>query len=131
MKSLQTYIEKEQTEIFDKYGAFFAFSKENYDKNAKQDVGYIGLGSGLVAPRINAQKIIEELDAGYKKGIQERIEEYGIDRIIQYELSNYECQLSMDYSDAFDTLKDYGVTQEQMDEQFSLFMEYCRENDLF
>ena len=131
MKSLQTYIEKEQTEIFDKYGAFFAFSKENYDKNAKQDVGYVGLGSGLVAPRINAQKIIEELDAGYKKGIQERIEEYGIDRIIQYELRNYECQLSMDYSDAFDTLKDYGVTQEQMDEQFSLFMEYCRENDLF
>ena len=131
MKSLQSYIEKEQTKIFDKYGAFFAFSQEQLNHHKEPDVEYTNIGSGLVAPRDNAIKIGEELDATYKKGIQERIEEYGIDKIIQYELSNYECQISMDYTDAFETLKDYGVTQEQMDEQFSLFMEYCRENDLF
>ena len=131
MKTLNDYVEKAQTKMFDKYNVFFAFgSIESSDKYV-EGVEYVSMGHGMICPKEHAQTVLEEMTAGYDNAIEARIKDYGIDRIIQYELGNYESQISMDYDDAFRVLQDYGVTEEKMIEQFRIYMDYCREHDLF
>ena len=131
MKNLNEYTEKEQTKVFNELGAFFAFGQKQLDEQKKEDIIYLNLGSGLICPSSKANELIDRIEDIHKKAINQRLEDYGIEKIIQYELSNYECQISMDYSDAFDVLQDYGVTEEQMKKQFKIYMDYCREHDLF
>ncbi len=131
MKSLQDYIEQGQTELFDTLGAFFAFGDEQFNEKKKEGVRYVSMGYGLIAPKENAKTLKEGIDNEYKRGIELRLKEYGLHRIAQYELGNYESQISMDYSTAHDVLKDYGITDEQMVAEWKIFWAECVKHDRF
>lgn len=131
MKSLNEYTDQAQNNLFEKTGSFFAFSKKQLDRQKKEGVEYTSLGYGMICPKDNAVELINGLDSINSDAIKLRINEYGINKIIQYELGNYECQITMDYSDAYDVLKEYGVNDGQMRQQFKIFMAYCRKHDLF
>ena len=131
MKSLNIYTEQAQTELLKELGAFYVFGDDQFNEKKQAGIKYTSIGFGLICPRDNAKDLIDGIDNISQRAIKLRIEEYGLSRIIQYELSNYECQISMDYSDAYNVLAAYGVTEDQMKTEFAIFMDYCRENDLF
>ena len=131
MKSLNKYVDNAQSKVFEENGAFFAFSDKQFDEHKVEGVKYVSVGSGLICPIGNAKEVIAGVNTTHAEGIKLRLKDYDLSRIIQYELANYECQISMNYSDAFDVLKDYGVDQEMMDKEWKTYWDYCVEKDLF
>jgi len=116
--SLSKYIEKEQTTCFEKHGVFFAFSSEQYEEQKVEGVKYAVLGAGCVCPADNAEAFLKEHSEIIKKGIAQDIKENGKEAIIHRELCNYECYYTGDYIDAMIALKDYGVTEEEVEKVF-------------
>lgn len=131
MKYLSEYMENKQTEAFNKYGAFFAFSDTQYDEKAVKGVKYASLGAGLIAPVDNVKLLATDLKSIRRDAIQQDINENGIEAIIQRELANHECQITCDYTDALDALAGYDVTEKQVKEQYDIFFQICVDNDYF
>jgi hypothetical protein len=109
MKYLQDYKEEEQTQIFKQNGAYFCFSKEQFEEKKKENVKYISLGAGLVCPEKNAKKLIAEIDANHLKGIQKDIADNGKKAIIRRELFNYESFYTNDISSCVEALEGYKI----------------------
>jgi len=131
MKTLSYYTEKKTSEVLNRYGAFFAFSDKQFNENKKENIKYFRLYGGLIAPSENAKKIMSELKKVTDEGIKQDIKENGIKNIIHRELANYECQIVGDITDAYDILKDYGITKEQVLKEYKIFYEKCIKNDWF
>ena len=131
MKYLSDYMNDKQTEVFNKYGAFFAFSNKQFEEKKKDGVEYNNLGSGMIAPIENAMLIIEALECIYKESILLDIKENGIPAIIHRELGNHECQITNDIDEVTEALKDYGITEKQIQNEWDLFYTKCVQNDWF
>lgn len=131
MKPLTAYTEEAQTELFDRLGAFFAFSNKQLGEKAKKGIDYVSLGHGLICPKENAEELFKGLEEIHEKGIKARLNDYGLSAIAQYELANHEAQFTRDYSDAYEVLKDYGITEDQMKAEYRVFIDDCIENDRF
>jgi len=54
-----------------------------------------------------------------------------IEAIIQSELANHECQITMDYTTALKALERYNVTEQQVRDQYGIFFQRCIDQDLF
>lgn len=131
MKSLQDYIKDEQTALFKKYGVFFAFSVNQYINAAVEGTRYVSAGSGMFCPAGNEKALYKDLKNLYEKGIAQDLAENGKEAIIRRELSNYECQLTGDVTDAYEALEDYGITFEEVQEGYASFYKECVENGWF
>tara|TARA_Y100001973_G_scaffold5113_1_gene7208 strand:+ start:294 stop:689 length:396 start_codon:yes stop_codon:yes gene_type:complete len=131
MKYLSDYTEEKTSEVLNKYGAFFAFSDKQFNENKKENIKYSRLYGGLIAPSENAKKIMSELKKVTEEGINQDIKENGIKNIIHRELANYECQIVGDITDAYDILKDYGITKKQVLKEYKIFYQKCIKNDWF
>lgn len=131
MKYLSDYMKDKPTELFNQYGAFFAFSNKQFDEKKKQGVKYAALGAGLIAPAEHAEQIRSGLDAIYNEAIKQDIEDNGIKAIIHRELGNHECQITYDYSEVVDKLAPYGITEDQVKAEWAEFMQICIDNDYF
>lgn len=118
MKFLQDYKEKDQAEAFKKYGAFFAFNKEQFFEKRVEGVTYVNVGAGLIIPKGNVDSLLKELDDIHAKGIKQDIEENGIQSIIKRELGNYECFYTGDIQPAVEALEDYNITLEEIKKVF-------------
>jgi hypothetical protein len=110
MKYLSDYMQERQTAAFDKAGAFFAFSREQFDKSKVEGVKYVNLDMGLICPKENAATLLKELDDIYRESIQQDIAENGLNAIIQRELSNHEAYYTRNIDSTVDALADYPVT---------------------
>ncbi len=131
-KNLSHYVEKAQSELFRRMGAFFAFSDDQFNEAKQENTKYVPLGkSGLICPVENAQATIDGVESIQKEGIKLRLKDHSLSDLIQYELANYESQITMDPSEAFSALEDHGVTKEMMDKEFKIYMDYCYKHDLF
>ena len=131
MKYLSDYMENKQTDTFNKNGAFFAFSDEQFNKQKKEGVDYISLGAGLITPKKNAGALTRELHAIYADAVKQDLEENGVKAIINRELANHECQITGDITDAVEKLKDYKITREQIQAEYSAYFQMCIDNDYF
>lgn len=131
MKYLSHYIQEAQTECFRKHGAFFAFSNKQFNEQKEEGIKYMSLPSGMIAPEVNIKELVFELDKIHTAGIKADIAENGKAAIIQREMNNHECQITMDPTDAVEALEGYGISEEEIKEGFTVFMDYCREYDLF
>ena len=107
-------MEKKQSVLFSETGTFFAFSNKQYKEKAKKDVAYVSLGSGMITPKDNANKVIEQLHKIYKDAVKEDIKENGKDTIILRELENHECFYVGNIEDAVEKLKDYPITEDEI-----------------
>lgn len=131
IKYLSHYLEEGQTTTFKKHGAFFAFSNEQFEEKREPNTAYASMPRGLFVPKENIQRFILDFNSVYAKAIQQDVADNGIDAIIWRELANYETQLVRDPSDAIDALKAYGIEPEKIQQEFSKYMAYCVEHDLF
>lgn len=120
MKYLSHYVQDAQTELLNKLGAFFAFSQKQFDEQKKEGVVYISVsGLGVIAPKDNAQELVDGLGNIHKLGIQQDIAENGIENIIKRELNNHEAYYTWSINDTVDALSAYGITREQVREIFN------------
>jgi len=124
--------EKYQSKVFKKYFAFFAFSNEQFYSSYNNNFKYARLGSGLYAPAIFAQKVIDKLSDINKKAI-EKIESTKTKKdIIRYALSNYETQITGDLQDAIDSLQDYNsISEQDIIKEYRAYYQHCIDNDYF
>ena len=114
MKYLSDYTQEHLTKAFEKHGAFFAFSKSQFDEKKLEGIKYVSDGTGMLVPKENYNALIEVIEEIHRNGIKQDIEENGIESIIKRELSNYECNYTGEIEDAVDALEDYGITYEQV-----------------
>ena len=131
MNTLNHYTDKLTTELFNNAGAFFAFGQKQFDEKKQDGITYVSMGAGLICPKDKAKEVLEGVDNITADGIKARLEEYGVEKIIQYELANHESHFSFDHVTVRAILSDYGVTDEMFDEGLKIYMDYCNENDLF
>jgi len=114
MKYLSDYMNDKQSALFNQYGVFFAFSREQFLEAQKEGIKYVNVGAGMIVPKEHVKVVHETLEQIYQDGIKQDIAENGIYAIIKRELGNYECYYTGDISDAVEALEDYGITLEQV-----------------
>ncbi|MCG3684457.1 hypothetical protein L5F43_03830 [Aliarcobacter butzleri] len=114
MKTLNSYTSDKISAAMEKHGAYFAFSKTQFEEKQVEGVKYVSDGSGMVCPKENYNQLIEEMNGIYAEGVKQDIAENGLTAIVKRELANYECYYTGDIEDAVDALEDYGVTYEQV-----------------
>jgi len=114
MKSLNYYTDAPIAAALKTYGAFYAFSNEQFLKQKQPDVVYQRGPSGLIIPKDNVDNLIDAMRVAIADGIAARMAEYPIDEIIAYELANYECYYTGQIDDAVDALQPYNVTYDQV-----------------
>ncbi len=119
MKYLSTYMEDQQTALFEKLGVFFAFSTEQFNEGKKEGVKYCDAGGGMLCPVGNEKELVDELDRIYKECIQQDLSENGREGVIKRELSNHECYYTGDIDDCVDKLKDYSITTKEIRDIFN------------
>ncbi|MDD2462432.1 MAG: hypothetical protein PHI97_00380 [Desulfobulbus sp.] len=124
-------LDKELATIHEKYGIFFAFSNKQYEENAKDGIKYINYGFGLFCPKSNIENFLADFGAAVEQFRKDDIAENGKKKVIWRELSNHECQISMDISNAVKALKGYGITKEEVEQEWKEYFNYCVDNDLF
>ncbi|MDM1399062.1 hypothetical protein HX049_18220 [Myroides odoratimimus] len=125
MKDLSDYLNS-TSDIVEKAGAFYAFSNEQLEKQAKEGVQYIALGSGLICPKDNAKQLQSDMFDKLNKAVQQDIKENGIDSIIRRELYNHEAIYTNDIDSTVDALEIYNIDIEDI---YRIYYEEIRKQD--
>ena len=113
------------TEVFNKYGTFFAFSDKQLEEQRKEGVTYVSVGSGMITPKETAREMLEALDKAIDKGIEKDKELNSKEQIILRELINYECFYTGNITDARERLEAYGYTADEIRQVYNdNFKEY-------
>jgi len=120
MKYLSEYMEKRQTDLFKKTGAFFAFSTDQFNEQKKEGVKYINCGAGLICEYDNYKELAAGIVAISAAARAQDIKENGIDGIIIRELHNHEAFYTMDIYDTFQTVKQYGISEIEVRTLFNM-----------
>lgn len=131
MNYLSDYTNAAQTELFDKVGAFFAFSNKQLEGKIKEGIKYVNMGAGMICPKENAKELIKGLSTIQDKGIEKDIADNGIKAIIHRELGNYECQITNDIDEVINVLEPYGVSEQEIQTEWNEFYNKCTENGWF
>ena len=133
MKYLSDYVTDKQTELFEEYGVFFAFSDEQLERQGKLDTEYVTFGGGMVMPKNENKNVYKEFLAKLKnitkEGIAQDIKENGKKKIIWRELSNHEASYTGSAKQTIDALEGYDFTDDEIRAEFRLYLEdeYTRE----
>jgi len=114
MKSLSTYIEDKINLLFTKYNAFFAFSKEQFEKQKKENIEYVSRGAGLYHEAGKSKEFDVDYQLAIKEAIEQDLKENGREAIIERELQNYECYYTYDINEAVIKLSDYDITYDEV-----------------
>ena len=61
MKTLNDYTDKAISAVLEKHGAFFAFSKTQFEEKQVEGVKYVTDVSGMVCPKENYNQLIKEM----------------------------------------------------------------------
>ena len=109
---------KPQTDLFNRTGAFFAFSDKQFNEQKKEGVKYAQLPSGLIVPKKHVQTVITELEMIFKRAMKQDLKENGKEAIIRRELNNHECVYTMSIEDALPGLLDYGFTEVEVQQVY-------------
>lgn len=131
MKYLSDYMNDSQTELFKKTGSFFAFSQDQFNKAKVEGVVYNTLGSGMICPKENIDELLDGLKSIHDKAIEQDIADNGVKAIIHRELGNHEYQITCDITDTFEALEPYGVSEQDIQDELSEYMQKCHDNDWF
>jgi hypothetical protein len=117
------YIKNEQhqakiSELLNKQKAFFAFSQEQLaEGKAKHGLGeeveLVNIYAGLIMPKANIQAYTDEMSE-LSQNLIDEVKKLDPEEVIRYELDNHEAWYQGDTEDAYDVLKSYGYTREQV-----------------
>lgn len=106
-KSLTQITEEKISNLFEENGAFFAFGKKQFDEKKQPGITYVTLASGLICPNENAINVINLFDEIHTNGVRTQVEEFGAERIIEYDYFNFETQITGDIQQVKDGLSEH------------------------
>jgi hypothetical protein len=118
MKTLSTYTEEKINVLLAKYNGFFAFSQNQFEEAKKQNIECVYRGGGLYHEAGKQKEFDADYELMIKEAIEQDLKENGKEAIIKRALSNYESYYTYDISDAVESLKDYGITKEEIQAVF-------------
>ena len=124
-------LDKRMSEIFARYGVFFAFSADQYQEQAHAGTKYVHCGAGMVCPEGHVAEMTAEIEAAIKAFHAADLAENGKAKIIWRELANHEAQITHDITDTAEALKGYGITREEVAAEWPAYLRHCVNNDLF
>lgn len=124
-------VDNEQTKILDNNGAFFAFTNDQFNEQANLLINYKSLGGGLYCPENNIDNLSAQLKDSHAFKINWELSNNTLKTIIWDSLANYECQISGDYNDAYEALKPYGITEDDIKKEWPGYYQNCIDNDYF
>ena len=112
------WMQDELSKLFAKYKVFFAFSKKQFDEGLanhgiSKDEKLAEVVGGGVIPSKNSKAFYNDFEALHEN-LKKEIKKLDPVIVIEYELSNYEAYYTGDLQDAFEVLKDYDYTIEQV-----------------
>jgi hypothetical protein len=117
---LKQMVDEKQSAIFKKYGVFFAFSDEQFEKNKtplEDGDKYVRLFGGGFCPKSKAKEMIQALEDAHK-WYQEQINSGKLrEEHILYELNNHEAFYTGEIGDTLEALGD-DYTAEEVFEVF-------------
>lgn len=117
--------QKEISKTIERNGVFFAFSNEQFEKNKGdlklEELARVGVTGGYM-PKKNVHQFKKEVEELEKKR-REAIKKINPEEVILDELKNHEAFYSGDIEDAFDVLRDYGFTFEQVYQVYKKYNE--------
>lgn len=124
MKYLTNYIEDKQSELFNKLGIFFAFSKEQfkegYEKaNGKERGKYTDMTMGMFCPSKHVDEFLNHHHTIVTDGIAQDMEENGKEGVIRRELYNHEATYTHSYESTIDALQGYPISVDEIKEAYS------------
>ena len=119
------------SEVIKRHGGFFAFGNKQFHEQRKEGVVYVSMGLGLIAPKGTHIQLGKDLAEVSKDNIIFDLETNGKKKIIHRELANHEAQITISIDNTCDALEGYGITREEVQAEFSVYMDHCREHDLF
>lgn len=114
MKTLNDYTDEKISELYNKTGAFFAFSNKQFEEKKVEGVEYVSMDGGIICPKENVKTLVEGMNSVYETGIKQDLEENGKDKIIERELYNHEAFYTWDYETTFSSLVGYGITRDEV-----------------
>lgn len=111
--------DKAISDLFDEIGAFFCFSKKQFEEKRKPNVQYCELYAGLICPVGKAKQLSERMGKIYAEGRERELKEIGKEKIIENQLWNHECFYTYDIEPVIERLKPYGITADEIQTKFS------------
>lgn len=114
MKHLSDYMDKPISTLLEETGAFFAFSKSQFDEKKKDDVTYVSLDGGMICPKDQVLIWNKEYDKISIKAIKQDLADHGKEKIIIRELYNHESFYTGEYADLNESLSVYDITSEEI-----------------
>ncbi|MAD65720.1 DUF7659 family protein [Haliea sp.] len=118
MKTLTDYTQKQQTELFEKTGTFFAFSNDQFYEQYQPGKKYVSLGCGMYTPKESVREVVDGLEAIHKAGIQQDIDENGKAAIIERELHNHEAFYVCRIEDTVRALESYNIGEDEIRKEY-------------
>ncbi len=119
MENFTDFIADKNTMLLNKYGAFFAFSQDQFEKSREAGVEYIS-AHGLVVPKTKAKSYFDERNSMTIKAKEEYLKVYDLKDIIRYELFNYEAFYTYSIEDSLEALEFFGANKEQVQKVFKI-----------
>ena len=112
-------MQEKMTELFEKYGVFFAFSKKQFDEQKKEGVEYASFGAGGLLPESNLKAFNEAFENLCKEETAFNLANFSKEELILNELLNQEAFYTYHISDTFDYLNSkYNFSREDIQEVF-------------
>lgn len=118
MKYLNDYTQEKTTKLLDNLGAFFAFSKKQFDEQMVPGTKYVNMNLGMICPKQNVIKMNYNYMYIVKEGIKQDIRENGKEGIIIRELYNHEAFYTGNIEDTHSCLDGYNITMEEVRKAF-------------
>ena len=116
---METFKEKQFN--FSKWGAFFAFSNKQLEewRWSTELKDLIDLWWWFIAKKSNYKEMLEALEKHGEEQRQLRIKAIWLEKIIKYELNNYECNYLWYIEDnVYEVLAEYWASKELVDSIF-------------
>ena len=128
-QDIKNEAEKKYTVLSDKVGLFWAFSNEQFaEGKAKNPIAkgekYTSIGAGGYLPSKNVQAFIDGQKA-IEKWRKAAVKSAKADKVILYELNNYEAFYTGGIDDAMEVLADLGYSREQVREVYNNNREFA------
>ena len=122
-------LDEQLSEIFNQYGAFYAFSDRQLDELKKEGVKYVNAGAGLICPKENTKLLFDAIEKITNGKIAWELANNTKKNIIWYQLANHECQISYDFENVAKLLKEYGITRTEIATEWKPYLDHCVKED--
>lgn len=120
--SLSILIEPKRRDLFKRMGVVSGFSEEDINRKKMKgvDYEYTDAQCGFIVPKEYKDAFLKELSNILQEGMEQDLVDNGRENIIRRELIGHECYLTADLSGVLSLLSEYGITESEVLEIYSL-----------